>query len=258
MSHLNFNGNISYNNNKVFASFLSAFRSGEVLIETMFYNKGEIDLWDYHINRLQQSLSILNYPKIEENVLINEVDRTVKANAVKDCVVRISFFPHDNTLQFLMETRAIPAVSNALQIGIAAGLIKVADNISRLKSSSRLVYNMAKKQAQQHSWNDALLLNQYGRVAESTISNIFWIKNEQIFTPPLIEGCVAGTMRQYLLEHLPQHKISIVECALTLDILHSADEIFLTNAVRKIQSVARLGNKELCSSFTQKIISVFQ
>jgi len=82
-----------------------------------------------------------------------------------------------------------------------------------------------------------VVLNAYGRVAETTIANIWWVREGRLFTPPLSEGCVAGVMRRWLLEALPASGYSVGEEPIGPDGLEEAEEIFITNAIRGIQWV---------------------
>ena len=102
-----------------------------------------------------------------------------------------------------------------------------------------LLYRIAMLDGEQHGWDETLLLNPYGRVAEGAITNVFLIKNKIISTPPVTEGCIAGVMRQYLIDELPRRGFTIVEKPITMDQLAKADEVFLTNAIRRIKWVGQ-------------------
>jgi branched-chain amino acid aminotransferase len=93
------------------------------------------------------------------------------------------------------------------------------------------------------------LLNSYDRICDSTIANIFWVKNNQVFTPPLSEGCVAGVMRRYLIQKIQEAGYAIEEMICPRQKLPEADEIFLTNALFGIRWVQQLRDK----SFTNKL-----
>jgi branched-chain amino acid aminotransferase len=107
--------------------------------------------------------------------------------------------------------------------------------------------------------NDALILNQHGRICEATIANIFWIKDDRIHTPPLSEGCVAGVMRKYLLEKIPAINRKTSETELTIDELQNAEEVFLTNAVYGMRWVRGFRDKQYqniqCIKLFQSILS---
>jgi branched-chain amino acid aminotransferase len=117
-------------------------------------------------------------------------------------------------------------------------------------------YTIAKKDADEKGWNDALLLNPQGRVVEGTISNVFAVFGNNICTPPLNEGCINGVMRKYLLEHRSINHLSITEKQLDVTMLQQADEIFLTNAIKGIQPVYSFMNKEYQSTTTQMVADI--
>jgi len=64
------------------------------------------------------------------------------------------------------------------------------------------------------------------------------VKKDKVFTPPLTEGCVAGVMRRFLLEKIPETDLTLHEKVLTEEELLKADEVFLTNALYGIRSVS--------------------
>jgi branched-chain amino acid aminotransferase len=87
--------------------------------------------------------------------------------------------------------------------------------------------------------DDCLVLNACERVADSSIANLFYCRDGKLHTPPLTEGCVAGVMRRFLLEILPEEGFDILEVPTQPGDLISADEVFLTNAIRRIRRVGR-------------------
>ena len=131
--------------------------------------------------------------------------------------------------------------SRGLHIGVYSGMHKSCDAYSNLKSTSALAYVMAAQHARELQWDDCLVLNTKGRIADSSIANLFIIKGSQIITPALSEGCVDGVMRRALLEKFSgldiSKKFRLMEGSLGPGELESADEVFLTNAVRGIQWV---------------------
>lgn len=262
MSKINYNGRIFPDSESLFNIKNRAWRYGEGLIETMLWHKGNIPLYALHAQRLQQSLDALGFPQIDTDLLFAEIKKTVLDITEAQQMIRVQFFRNDNTLEFVIECMPVEQSlitwnDKGLSIGIAKSVTKSSDGISHLKSTSRLNYIVAKKEAEQNSWDDALLLNQYGRIAESTISNVFIIKDNEIITPPLAEGCIAGIMRRYLLDKETIAGMPVHEKALDIAILLNADEIFLTNAIRGIQPVSRYNNKAYPNALTRKVFDEF-
>jgi branched-chain amino acid aminotransferase len=82
------------------------------------------------------------------------------------------------------------------------------------------------------------------------MANIFWLKDGQLYTPPLSEGCVAGVMRRYIIERIP-----VTESMLDTDTLYVADEVFLTNTIRRIKWVSVIADKTYSNTLTRKLYS---
>ena len=116
---------------------------------------------------------------------------------------------------------------------------------------------MAAMNAKKEKWNDALIMNSDHRICESSIANVFLVKNEKIYTPALKEGCVAGVMRATLLQFLRTNSYPVFETAITADELLAADEVFLTNSIHPIRWVKSVNNKDFNNSLTQKIYEAF-
>ena len=112
---------------------------------------------------------------------------------------------------------------------------------------------MAALWAKENKLNDALLLNCNNNIADSTIANIFIIKNGVIKTPALTEGCVAGVMRKHIIETLQQQNIEVAETIVNIDDIATADEVFLTNAIKGIMWVRQFGNSNYVNFETSKI-----
>ena len=94
---------------------------------------------------------------------------------------------------------------------------------------------MAALFAREHSWNDALVLNTRGMVADSSIANLCWMKDGGLCTTPSSDGPVKGVMLQWLKERL-----DIREVSASPDILKEADSVFISNAVRGVQWVSHI------------------
>lgn len=252
MNYINLNGKICPKEDTAPAADNGAFRYGYGLFETMLLLDGNIRLGQYHWERLFAGMQQLHFavpPLFTPAHLEAEVMRTVKKNkAEKLCRVRLQVFAGGGGLYgtdlkpqyliecFTLEDSTLLLNDNGLTMGIAAGLAKSPDQLANLKSCNALIYAIAARMARQHQWNDALIANTAGSIIESTIANIFWIKDEQIFTPPLAAGCVAGVMRR----HIIGRNAGITEKTLLLPELLQADEVFLTNAIKGIRWVGSI------------------
>ncbi|MBS1774476.1 MAG: aminotransferase class IV [Bacteroidetes bacterium] len=267
MRYINLNGKLVEEQFAAVPYDNRAFRYSYGLFETILVRDDSIQLARYHWERLFAGAKALNInitKLLTVKQLEEEVLRTVKKNSLeKLCRVRLQLYagrggildeqepPAEYIIEcFPLEQHIIELNEHGLTIGIAKSIYKSNDSLANHKTTNALVYAMAAQHAKTNKWNDALVLNQHGNIIESTIANIFWIENDIIHTPPLSEGCIAGVMRRYILE-----KVSVVEKALTEQILLNADAVFLTNAIRKIKWVENIADKTYSKKGIQSLYS---
>lgn len=261
MPLLNYNGVICSDEEPLSDIRNRALRYGEGLIETMLWQNGAIRLQTLHEQRAQESLALLGFPPIDIEAWRKSLLRTVAVNpATTSGILRTQFFRDDRMglLQYMIELQPLSDTHGAwpgtgLHISLCRQVVKSPDHISRLKTTSRLNYILAAREAAQQGWNDALLLNPAGNIVESTVSNIWIIRKGTMITPPLSEGCIAGIFRSYLLEHATIAGLTVREAPLHEADLNDADELFLTNAVRGIQPVRTFGERSYASDLTRAV-----
>lgn len=126
---------------------------------------------------------------------------------------------------------------------IKAGVCEVKSSINDfagIKTLNRLENVMARTEVVHKGWAEGLMLNQLNSVVCATQSNVYLIKNHQIFTPSLSLSGVAGTTRFQLNHVLENLGWEVIEKDLVIQDIEQADELFLTNAVRGVQPVNHL------------------
>ena len=247
------------------------FRYGIGLFETILAINNEVQQLSFHWNRLQQGLQLLGFQTpsfFNEAALLKAIQGILNKNKHnKYARIRIQFFANaggiletqQNTCNYLIETSAIDASicelnENGLVVGIHTLYKKEIDPLSAYKINGRICYAMAAQEAKEKKWNDALVLNSQGNIIESSISNIFWIKDKTVYTPPVSEGCIAGIRRANWISTLKEKGIPVIEMPLSKEMLLEADEVFLTNSIRKIRWVYAIENKIYENTFIRKQI----
>jgi branched-chain amino acid aminotransferase len=172
-----------------------SYRYGDGLFETMKITNGNILLEKYHFERLFSGLETLKFkiPAYFTRQKINEqVKELCKKNSNEELArVRLSIsrgggglYDCDNKLSYLIETWPLEQNENALNehglvINVFPDARKSIDVFSNLKSANYLPYVMGAIWAKENNLNDALILNQHGRICDSTIANIFLDKRQQ-------------------------------------------------------------------------------
>ncbi|MER5897871.1 aminodeoxychorismate lyase [Streptomyces sp. NPDC001876] len=112
--------------------------------------------------------------------------------------------------------------------------------VAGLKTTSYAENVVALARAHEQGASEALFPNTVGQLCEGTGSNVFVVLDGRIHTPPLTSGCLAGITRALAVEWTGAQ-----ETELPLDILETAEEIFLTSTLRDIQAVHRVDGREL-------------
>jgi branched-chain amino acid aminotransferase len=99
--------------------------------------------------------------------------------------------------------------------------------------------------AQQNGFDEVVLLNERGEVAECTSANIFAVRNGTTLTPPLESGALPGITRAVMLEEIDLPGTPVTEQVLRLEDLYSADEVFITSTTRDLLPVDRIADRRL-------------
>jgi len=270
MTHFIYNGKLLKEGTPVAGADNRGLRYGDGIFETLKLKKGKLLLADGHFARLWKGMATLGFdiPKqFSPEKLTADIMALVAKNQQEPAArIRLQVIRGDgglydavnHTPNYIIQSWALPEGngewnSNGLVSGIYEAARKPCDILSNLKHNNYLPYVMAALHAKKEKWNDALLLNSQGRICDSTIANVFLVKNETVFTPALTEGCVAGVMREHLIRELKGTAFKVQETAVTTEDLLHADEVFLTNSMYNIRWVYSIGDAVYRNIITQKI-----
>jgi len=99
---------------------------------------------------------------------------------------------------------------------------------------------MAREEGKRRGFDEAIRLNERGEIASACMANVFWLKEERLYTPSLKTGCLAGTTREFVLEDL-----ECIEVEAGVETLDQVDAIFLTSAGLGVAQAANFEGKEL-------------
>ena len=264
MSHLNYynldgkiflesENNISVNNR--------SFRYGDGFFETMKLIDGIIQLKELHFERIANSFKTLGFIVGKHFSFDNLENHHHHLGRIRITFYREdaglyevkNFHPHILIQSFQLSDTVNELNENGLVIDVYPLARKSCDIFSNIKSNNYLQYAMAALWAKENKLNDALLLNTSNCIADSTIANVFIIKNGEIKTPALAEGCVNGVMRKNIIETLRQKNIAVIETSINAEDIADADEVFLTNAIKGIMWVRQFGNNQYANFETRKI-----
>jgi branched-chain amino acid aminotransferase len=139
--------------------------------------------------------------------------------------------------------------------GLKKGIRCMISSISRASSHSAMNKGkicgqyvgsvLAKRMAAKSGFDEALMLDPQGHVAEGTGENIFVVKNGVVRTPPLSGAILAGITRDTAITLLHEHGIEVRQEPIARDELYIADEIFLTGTAAEITPVREVDHRKV-------------
>jgi branched-chain amino acid aminotransferase len=244
-----------------------AYRYGDGLFESMVAFDGIVPLLPYHYERLQWSCEILQM-KVPSYFNFDWLKETIttllQRNGCRNARLRLQvsrageglYLPLSNDVDILIT--CLEVTNNSFQwssINANFSPYRVDMGVlSNLKTTSKIQYVMSALHAQKVGAQECFLFNIKGTLAEAINSNVFIISGDTIVTPALTNGGVNGVMRRFVISQL-ERDYKIIQADVMMKDIDEADEIFLTNAVRGIQSIAVVGSVVYSDQVTRGIFA---
>jgi branched-chain amino acid aminotransferase len=222
------------------------FTLGDGIFETIRAENHEPKFFDHHMLRMRKSAKFLNIPfNITNAAIYKTITELMNVNQLQSAVIRITLSRGKGTRGLVPPTHQSPTLlltSVQLATNTAPANVIISKKtrrnecspLSRIKTLSYLDNIIARQEAETEQSDDALLLNTQGRLADSTICNLFVITDNCIITPSEEEGALPGITRQQLMK-----EYNIKAQSLTVEKLMESKEAFLTNSlgIRPLVSV---------------------
>ncbi|MTI21983.1 hypothetical protein E1176_13205 [Fulvivirga sp. RKSG066] len=219
-----------------------AFQYGDGLFETIAIRNYAPRHLNYHLDRLQfgAKLLSLNLPfkreevssKIAQLVEVNKhVDATVKIIVWRKNSDASGYSFNTQACNFLVVSRPFKNKSRVIdKAGFAETVAFHYSAISQIKTLNALPYVMAMHEKQERGLDELIVLNGQRKICESTSSNVFWVKDDIFYTPPISSGCLDGVARRVIIEKLKKDKRKIKEVLTEPKSIEGADCVFTTNS----------------------------
>jgi len=227
------------------------FLYGWGLFETMrAYNK-KIVYFDEHLKRLKRSAKLLDircpYPPAE---LKDIIQRIVKINSLKDAYVRLTLWKCEEGTDILVAVKKYqPYSSQEYKKGFRACISPFRQNedsfLAQLKTTNYLLYRLAYTKAREKGFDEAIILNHKGYIAETSRSNLFFIKDKELFTPSLECSCLNGITRRVVFDLAKKYNIKAYEGNFSMPDLYASDEAFLTNSLMGIMPLVSVEERRI-------------
>ena len=226
------------------------------IFTTLRISRGEAFAYERHWRRLEKDAAItripMPYTAAKVRVHLHEV---IRANKVTDGCARVylvyntvGFWQSDEQqpqVDLIIYSAPLPERREVVRLAMREHGRHSASPLSGVKSISWLNNVWAVSEAVKEGFDEVVMLNERGEVAECTSANIFAVKDGKVLTAPLNSGCLEGVTRGILMEIAPETGIPVVEQALRPEDLYSADEVFISSTNRNLISVGEIAGHQI-------------
>ena len=229
-----------------------------------------------HVDRLFNSAKLYGMKmRYTKKQITDAIIRTVKASGLKDCYIRpIAYYGYG--------TMGLTPTLNKVDVSISCWEWKMGESkagkfsgakckISKwvridsrsqpMQAKSAANYSnaaLARVEALKSGYDEAIMLNSSGKVAEGSAENIFIIKSGIIKTPPLNADILNGITRDSVIRLIKVNGIKLVEKNITVKELFKADEVFMTGTAAEVKSVSKINKTLIGNGKMGKITKTLQ
>ncbi|MFH1616862.1 MAG: aminotransferase class IV [Planctomycetota bacterium] len=231
----------------------SGFLYGMGLFETMRSYNGVVFAINDHLDRLfssAKSLSI-NVGTYDKKILFEAIHQTLAANGLKDARLRLTLTngqidtdrePTPTVVVSATQFEGYPSkyYEKGARVILSQFRQNPADPTYGHKTLNYMPRILALNTAREKHAAEALWFTVDNRLAEGCVSNIFLVKDSQLFTPPLETPVLAGVARKTVCQIAGQAALDMYEKNLFISDLLEADEVFLTNVIMEVLPVIQI------------------
>lgn len=235
-----FNHEILPANNININAISSASLYGKGVFTTLAIYNSKPFLWKKHWYRLNNNAEKLGIDssKFKEQKVYHSIEEIIKKNNIKNSRCRITFFDESaskiwqtsnkNKTSLLIQTADSHKIKQNISVTLSPFLINSKSPLAGVKSCNYLENILALEDAKKAGFDEAIRINETNEVVSACLANIFWFEydKKELFTPGLETGCLAGTIREFLME-----RFNVIETKKEInELLRDAEFLFITSS----------------------------
>lgn len=206
--------------------------------ETMALEEGEPVFFDQHMDRLEGAVKYFGIPferKTTEKMVWKYLDDNKEKLSGHDALKTAV-----SEKNFVISVRPNPYAGKEPDTKIHTAYSGIRRNetspLTYYKSLNYAENLMERRKAAQQGFDEAVFLNGKGEITEGTVSNVFFVKDGKIYTPPVSCGMLPGIMREYVCRSFQAE-----ETVIRPEDIELYDEMFLTNSLMGVMPAESLG-----------------
>ena len=230
--------------------------SGWGIFTTVRVFEGIPFAFERHWKRLERDANRTHIPFAFNAERVREqLGEVLRVNQVKEGCARIyaiynqvGFWRSGEELppvDLIIYSADLPSYSQDARLGLREQGRHAASPLAGVKVTSWLVNVWSLQEAQRDGFDEVVMLNERGEVAECTAANIFCVKGGRVATPPLNSGCLEGITRGVLLEIGEAAGVPVEEKKLLPQDMYAADEVFISSTNRNLLPVSEIAGRKI-------------
>jgi branched-chain amino acid aminotransferase len=242
--------------------FDHGFLYGDGIYETLRAYDGRIFMLGKHLARLYRSADLIGlHLPVSAEQWPALLQKAMSRNGLKDAYIRITvsrgegeigldpdLCPHPTVV--IMTKPALSYPTELYERGVPVAVVSIRRNLStalppKIKSLNFLNNVLAKREARAAGAFEGLLLNAEGHLTECTTSNLFFVRDGQLFTPSLDCGILDGITREVVLSLSREQGIKTEEGRYSVETLLASHECFLTNTSMELMPVRSVNGRPI-------------
>src|SRR6266571_933323 len=247
----------------VVSVFDRCFLYGDGLFETVLIFKGNPFRWSQHLERLQRGADFLKIQlPFAPEALCGFASQLVARNQVQDSLLRLTLSRGVGVRGYSPKGAERPSVVMSLhpapavdppdppgwRLKTSSFRLPANEPLAQFKTCNKLAQVLARAEGDAAGAEEALLLNTEGFVVEATSSNLFWIADGVVWSPPLASGILPGVTRGLVFELCQNLGLGVREGNVSALELQQAQGSFLSLSSTGIAQAISLDGKELARS----------
>lgn len=266
---INYNGNLITPEELQLSQENRAFKYGDGVFETVKIQNNKVVFWEDHYFRLMASMRMLRM-KIPLGFTLEFLEAEilkVVGRAPTSAVLRARltvyrkngglYCPETNEVDFLIDVKPVDIkLKETYTVDLYKDFYNYSGLLSTVKTTNRMLNVVASVFAKENDLDNCIILNERKSVVEATNGNIFLVKGTVIKTPSLTEGCIKGIARNKIIEIIEKNpEYTLEETTISPFEIQKADEVFITNAIKGVQSVTNYRKKVFETAIGKKLQS---
>lgn len=242
-----YNGRVVPATDKVFSPGQVGLLAGWGVFTTLRIYDGEPFAFERHWARMTKDANLLRVPLTEDREGVRQrLSELIRANHAENAAARMCVVRNQGGLwegpgissaaDLIVLTSDLKPWASTVRLNVVPHARHAATPFAGTKILS-WAWNLTwVEEAQKRGFDEVILLNERGEVAECTSANVFAVIGGKVCTPPLSSGCLPGVTRQVLLEEIG----GVEERTLRVEDLYSAEEVFITSTTRELLAVGEI------------------